>query len=133
MVRFKFLGSMWVYSVCLVTQWCPILCDLMDCGPPGSSDHGILQARILEWVAIPFSREQPNPGIKPRSPALQADSLPSDSPEKCNPWVGKIPWRRKWQPTPVLLPRKSHGQRSLAGYSSLGHKELDTTKQLIHI
>ena len=34
-----------------------------------------------------------------------------------NPWVWKIPWRRKWQPTPVFLPRESHGQRSLAGYS----------------
>ena len=34
-----------------------------------------------------------------------------------NPWVGKIPWRRKWQPTPIFLPRKSHGQRSLTGYS----------------
>ena len=33
------------------------------------------------------------------------------------PWVGKIPWRRKWQPTPVFLPGKSHGQRSLVGYS----------------
>ena len=40
-----------------------------------------------------------------------------------DPWVGKIPWRRKWQPTPVLLPRESHGQRSLAGYSLWGHKE----------
>ena len=34
-----------------------------------------------------------------------------------NPWVGKIPWRRKWQPTPVFLPGESHGQRSLVGYS----------------
>ena len=33
-----------------------------------------------------------------------------------DPWVGKVPWRRTWQPTPVLLPRESHGQRSLAGY-----------------
>ena len=40
-------------------------------------------------------------------------------------WVGKIPWRRKWQPTTVSLPGKSHGQRSLAGYSSWGHKESD--------
>ena len=47
-----------------------------------------------------------------------------------NPWVGKILWRRKWQPTPVFLPGKSHGQRSLAGYSLWGHKELDTTEQL---
>ena len=42
-------------------------------------------------------------------------------------WVEKIPWKRKWQPTPVLLPRKSHGQRSLVGYSPWGHKELDMT------
>ena len=47
-----------------------------------------------------------------------------------NPWVGKIPWRRKWQPTPVFLPGKSHGQRSLAGYSPWHHKELDLTEQL---
>ena len=42
--------------VCLVAQPCLILCDPMNCSPPGSSVHGILQARILEWVAIPFSQ-----------------------------------------------------------------------------
>ena len=42
--------------IVLVTQACPTLCHPMDCSPPGSSVHGILQARILEWVAIPFSR-----------------------------------------------------------------------------
>ena len=47
-----------------------------------------------------------------------------------NPWVGKIPWRRQWQPTPVFLPGKSHGQRSLVGYSPQGHKESDTTERL---
>ena len=41
----------------LVTQSCPTLCDPTDCSPPGFSIHGILQARILEWIAIPFSRE----------------------------------------------------------------------------
>ena len=46
------------------------------------------------------------------------------------PWVGKIPWRKKWQPTPVFLPEKSHGQRSLVGYSPWGRKESDTTEQL---
>ena len=45
-----------------------------------------------------------------------------------NPWVGKISWRRKWQPTPVFLPGKSHGRRSLVGYSLWGHKESDTTE-----
>ena len=47
-----------------------------------------------------------------------------------NPWVRKIPWRRKWQPTPVLLPGKSQGQRSLVGYSPWGRKESDTTEWL---
>ena len=54
----------------------------MDCSPPGSSVHGILQARILEWVAILFSRDLPDLEIKPGSPALQEDSLPSEPPAK---------------------------------------------------
>jgi len=54
----------------------------IDCSPPGSSVHGILQARTLEWVAIPFSRGTCDPGIEPRAPALQADCLPSELPEK---------------------------------------------------
>ena len=45
-----------------------------------------------------------------------------------DPWVSKIPWRRKRQPSPAFLPEKPHGQRSLAGYSSRGHRGLDTTE-----
>ena len=56
---------------------CPALCDTMD-----SAVHGILQARILEWVAFPFSGALPNPGIEPRSPALQVDSSPAEPPGK---------------------------------------------------
>ena len=47
-----------------------------------------------------------------------------------DPWVRKIPWSRKWQCTPVFLPGKSHGQKSLAGYSPWDHKETDTTERL---
>ena len=106
-------------SVCFkVSESCLTLCDPRDCSPPGFSVHGILQARILEWVAIPFSRgssqprdwtlvsyiasrfftiwatreaqgywsgwpipspaDLPNPGTEPGSPALQADSLPTE-------------------------------------------------------
>ena len=54
----------------------------MDYSLAGSSVHGIFQARILEWVAISFSGDLPHPGIKPGSPALQADSLPSEPPGK---------------------------------------------------
>ena len=71
-----------VYYLCLVAESCPTLWDLMDCSPPGSSAHGILQARILEWVAIPFSRDLPNREIEPKFPALQANSLPSEPPGK---------------------------------------------------
>ena len=75
-----------------------------------------------------------------KRPSLQVDSLPSESfPSGSNgnknernsgslPGLG-IPWRRKWQPTPVFLPGESHGQGSLAGYSLWGHKESDTTKK----
>ena len=60
-----------------VAQSCPTLCDLMDC-----TVHGILQARILEWVAVPSPGNLPNPGIEPSSPALQVDSLPAEPPGK---------------------------------------------------
>ena len=49
---------------------------------------------------------------------------------RLHPWVGKIPWRRKWQPTPVFLPGKSHGQRSLMGYNLWDRRESDMTEQL---
>ena len=61
-----------------VTQSCPTLCDPVACSPPGFSIHGILQVRILEWVAMPSSRDLPDPGIKPpfsAALALQAGSL----------------------------------------------------------
>ena len=53
-----------------VAQLCPTVCDSMDC-----IAHGILRARILEWVACPSPGDLPNPGIEPRSPTLQVDSL----------------------------------------------------------
>ena len=54
----------------------------MDCSLTGSSIHGILQARVLEWGAIAFSGDLPDPGTEPGSPTLQADALPSEPPEK---------------------------------------------------
>ena len=56
--------------------------------------------------------------------------LPAMQRPKFDCWVRQIPWRRKWQPTPVLLLGKFHGWRSLVGYSPWGHKELDMTEQL---
>ena len=57
-------------------------------------------------------------------------NLPAMQEPGFNPWVRKILWRRKWQPTPVLLLGKSHGQKSLIGYSPWGCKESDRTEQL---
>ena len=83
----------------------------IDSSPPGSPVPGILQARMLEWVAILFSRESPQ-----RRDWTQVSC------------VSCIAGR--WQPTPVLLPGKSHGQRSLVGYSPWGCKGSDTTERL---
>ena len=69
------------HVLCLVAQLCLMLCDPRDCSPPGSSVHGIYQARILEWVVMPFSRGSSQPRDRtcvPVVPALQADSLPAE-------------------------------------------------------
>ena len=70
----KFIGKLdWLilYSsnVVLVTQSCLTLCDPTDCSPPGISVHGVLQARILEWVVFLSPEDVPNPAIEPGSPA----------------------------------------------------------------
>ena len=62
----------------VITQLCSTLWDRIDSSLAVSSVHGIFQARILQWVAIPFSRRFPDPEIEPGSPALQADCLPSE-------------------------------------------------------
>ena len=71
--------------ICPIAQLCLTLCDPMDSNPPGSSVHGILQARILEWVAMPSSRGFSNPGIEPASlacPALAGGFFTTVSPGK---------------------------------------------------
>ena len=77
----------------------------MDCSLPGSSVHGILQARILESVSIPFSRGSSQPRIEPMSPTLQADSLPSEPPRK--------PKNMEWIAYP--FPRRSSKSRNRTG------------------
>lgn len=66
----------WVCAKSL--QLCPTLCDPVDCSPPSSSVNGILQARILDWVAMPSSRESSWLKDQTRSLALEANSLPSE-------------------------------------------------------
>ena len=68
--------------VVLVTQLCPNHCDPMDCSPPGSFVHEFSRQEYYSGLPFPFPGDLPNPGIKSGSPALQADSLPSEPPGK---------------------------------------------------
>ena len=133
-------------SVGLVAQSCLILCEPMDCSTPGLPVHHQLPELAQTHV------HQVSDAIQPSHPLSSFLLLPSIFPSirvfsnksvlesggqrlQCrrlgfNSFIRKIPRRRKWQPTPVFLPGKSHGQRSLAGYSPSGHKELDLTKRL---
>ena len=98
-MRFQTCHISILCSICLVAQWCPALCEPMDCSPAGSSGQGILRTRILEWVAISFSRGSSQPRIKLRSPTLQANSLPPEPPGEpifCSGWIKMS--RKWWQP-----------------------------------
>ena len=68
--------DVWKGRWCLWFSHSVVSDSATPCSPPGPSVHGILQARMLEWVAISFSRGSSCPGIEPGSPALQAGSLP---------------------------------------------------------
>ena len=92
--------------------------------------HGVAKSRtrLSDWTELNWSHHSlgfPG-GSEVKASACNAEDLgliPGS-----DPWVGKTPWRRKWQPTPVLLPRESHGRRSLVGYSPQGRKEWDMTE-----
>ena len=84
---------LWCMRVCWVTQSCPTLCDPMGCSPPGSLVHGNPQARILEWVAISFSRGSSWPRDwtqSPTSPALAGWFLPTEAPGKPTSLMAKV-------------------------------------------
>ena len=140
-LQFGQLGSKWSESD--VAQSCPTLCNPMDCSIAGSSFHGILQARVLEWVAISFSRGSSWPRDLTHISCISRQILyhwaTMEAPIVCiKKWkimrtiltiltynslciIFSSLRRRQWQLTPVLLPGESHGQRSLVGCSPWGH------------
>ena len=109
------LQCMKVKSETEVAQSCPTLSDPMDCGLPGSSVHGIFQARVLEWGAIAFS-------VVLISMVQLILNL--------HDWIFIYYRPGQWHPIPVLLPRKSHRQRSLVVCSPWGREESDMTERL---
>ena len=105
-------------------QSCLILCDSMDCSPPGSSLQGIIQARTLEWVVVSSSRgsSQPRDGTQLFFvfPVLAGRFFVTNA-----TWEALISFlglysEKAMHPTPVLLPGKSHGWRSLVGCGPWG-------------
>ena len=86
------------------------------CPRPGSSYHGVWNFSWQQWSPGGPTGKEPTCHCRRQKRRT------------FNPWVGKIPWRRAWQPTPVFLPEESCGQRSLAGYSPWGCKESDMTE-----
>ena len=136
-------------------QLCPTLCDPMDCSLPGSSFHGIFQARVLEWGAIAFSMTSLDRILKSRDITLWTKVYIGKAMDflvvmyGCESWTIKkdecrridafevwtslsvftfMHWRRKWQPTPVFLPGESQGRGSLVRCCLWGRTESDTTE-----
>ena len=120
-----------VYGQSLSHVW--LFCDPMDCSPPGSSVHGISQARILEWFAFPTLGDLPDPGIKPASlvsPALEGyigkDWGQEEKEAAEDDMVGWHHWLNGHESEQTL--GDSEGQGSLACYSPWGGKELHMTE-----
>ena len=110
--------DMIIAVLCLVAKLCLTLCSPMDCSLPGSSVYGILQARILEWVAMPSSRGSSLPGIEPRSRIAGGDFTVWATREAClsghrfsNPSHQAVRTHRKrtWQPAPSQEPWEAAG------------------------
>ena len=118
-----------MYKMCvLVAQSCPTPCEPVDCSPPGSSVHRILQARILEWVAFPFSKGSSQPRDQTQVSTLQADSLPAGPPGKPkNTGVGSQSLLQGNLPTQELNQGLLHGRRILYQWSYQGSPVLFET------
>ena len=135
------LQCMKVKSESEVTQSCLTLCDPTDHSLPGSSIHGIFQARVLEWGAIAFSKISFRMNcLDPLAvQGILKSHLQHHSSKASILWPSAFfiiqlshlyVTRRQWQPTPVLLPGESHGWRSLVGCGPWGREESDTTERL---
>ena len=123
-----------------VAQPCPTLSDPMDHSPPGSSIHGIFQARVLEWGAIAFSEGQPISCINNMalnavqvffSPTLKLEHRLCSMKSPVQLILCRAIFRRRqWHPTPVFLPGESQGWGSLVGCRLWGHTERKRLKRL---
>ena len=97
----------------------------------GNADISQLEPFLFSFLMIGTSEEHCST-LSTVSQGFPGDTVvknpPANARRESSPWVGKVPWRRWWQPTPAFLPGESHGQRSLAGYCPQGCKEVDRTE-----
>ena len=116
----KLSGKRWHVEEANLPCVCMCVCFFLSVFPPAQNSDPFW----FSWASLVALRLK-------RLPAMRETWVQSLGPiPGSDPWVGKIPWRRKWQPTLVLLPGESHGRRSLVGYSQWGRKELHTTERL---
>ena len=115
------------YTWCILQRRSRVLAEWTEAAPPGCPGF---------FPGVPGSRQEAQLGRREKGALAPLPKGASQVEATCqrrrcgfDPWVRKIPWRRKWQPTPAFLPGKFHGQRSLAGYSPWGHKEPDNWAQ----
>ena len=115
---------------CLLSHFSrvPLFVTLWTVGHQAPLCIGFSRQKYWSGLPCPPLGNLPDPGIK---------AAPSTSPALAerifNPWVEKIPWRRKWQPAPVFLPGESHRQGRLVGYSPWGHRESDITEHTTQV
>ena len=118
-------------------QLCPTLCNPTDCSPPEPSAMGFSKQEYWSGLPCPPPRSLVNPGIKPTclmSPALASGFFTTSATWEAHEcvyiYIQVCIRGRQWHPTPVLLPGKSHGRRSLVGCSPWSREESDVTEQL---
>ena len=124
--RSKVLTAHWSPVSCLFSSSASLLCKgmFLQSLPAWIKEGSRGAVRPLPWSERWFGGDNYRPWSLPgdaggKEPVCQCRQRKR---HRFDPWVRKMPWRRAWQPTPVILPGKSHGQRSLAGYSPEGHR-----------
>ena len=127
--RLQSMGSLWVGTERLHFHFSPAIhSSVLAWRVPGTGEPGGLPSMVPHRVGHDWSDLAAANVIMASLVAQMVNSLPIMQGTGFDLWVGKIPWRKKWQPTPVFLPEETYEQRNLVGYSPWGCKKSDMTE-----